>query len=257
MGMGLGMGGPLPAKFSETLWEEPRGSTGLQLIGELCQPGTGWNYIVNDENRRSFAAYRPSQLQPEQSKVCFDRIREGTAWKQPQGNMGPIPRKTSWMVCQGCACTYKYGSVQVDPEVYPPWMLELMEMTMPLCGIPNREAWPNSCNLNLYEDGAMSVGWHSDDERLFNGKFQDIRIISLSFGARRKFELRPNWPAPGEKPVYQMQLGDGDLCTMEGMMQKHYQHRVPKEGYVQGPRINLTWRWTTRHTPQCPASRRR
>merc|ERR1719337_503158 len=24
-------------------------------------------------------------------------------------------------------------------------------------------------------------------------------------------------------------LGDGDLCTMEGMFQKHFQHRVPKE----------------------------
>ena len=29
-------------------------------------------------------------------------------------------------------------------------------------------------------------------------------------------------------------LGDGDLCTMEGMMQKHYQHRVPKENNIRG-----------------------
>ena len=27
-----------------------------------------------------------------------------------------------------------------------------------------------------------------------------------------------------------MELGDGDVCTMEGLTQKHYQHRVPKEG---------------------------
>jgi len=161
------------------------------------------------------------------------------------------------MVADGCACSYKYGSVEVGPATYPPWMLELLGRTMPICGIFNMHEWPNSCNLNLYEDGGMSVGWHSDDERLFQGKFQDIRIISLSFGEKRKFELRANWPAPGEPVVHQMRLGEGDLCTMEGMVQKHFQHRVPKEANVRGPRINLTWRWTVKHTPQCPASRRR
>ena len=29
--------------------------------------------------------------------------------------------------------------------------------------------WPDSCNLNLYESGDHSVGWHSDDEFLFQG----------------------------------------------------------------------------------------
>merc|ERR1711862_338785 len=118
---------------------------------------------------------------------------------------------------------------------------------MPFCGLPDATAWPNSCNLNLYEDGGMSVGWHSDDERLFNGKFQDIRIISFSLGARRKFELRPNWPDTGMVPIKPVLLGNGDLMTMEGMTQKHFQHRVPKEA-VQGPRINLTWRWTLKHS---------
>merc|ERR1712110_190764 len=47
-------------------------------------------------------------------------------------------------------------------------------------------------------------------------------------------------------------LGDGDLCTMEGLCQKHYQHRVPKQIEAQGPRINLTWRWLVRHHKTCP-----
>jgi len=161
------------------------------------------------------------------------------------------------MVVPGCNCTYRYGSIEVEPVPYPPWMLQLLEMTMPQCGIFMREQWPTSCNLNLYEDGGMSVGWHSDDERLFQGKFQDIRIISLSFGIKRRFELRANWPEAGEVAVRQMLLGDGDICTMEGMMQKHYQHRVPKEGNVRGPRINLTWRWIARHSPTCPVPRMR
>ena len=59
---------------------------------------------------------------------------------------------------------------------------------MPYCGMPKEEDWfrsqlplqvfsvasadegisscprPDSCNVNLYEDGSNSVGWHSDDE---------------------------------------------------------------------------------------------
>jgi len=128
----------------------------------------------------------------------------------------------------------------VEPQEFPPFMIELLRNAMPLCGIPQTEDWPDSCNLNLYEDGGMSVGWHSDDERIFQGKFRDIQIISLSFGQKRKFELRYNWPEKGEKRLRRMLLGNGDLMTMEGMVHKHFQHRVPKEGNINGPRINLT-----------------
>lgn len=254
-----GAGGK-PHKYSDELWEQPRQEVGLKLLGELCQPdpwSRPWTYVLQDESRRSYVGYLAGLIPSELCMTFFVRIRDGTMWKQPVGNLGPIPRKTAWMVCQGCLCPYRYGSLEVEPVEYPPWMIELMELTMPRCGVLDKKDWPNSCNLNLYEDGGMSVGWHSDDERLFQGKFQDIRIISLSFGARRRFEVRPNWPNEGEQPIQQLLLGDGDMCTMEGMMQKHYQHRIPREGYVQGPRINLTWRWTLKHVPQCPATRQR
>lgn len=136
-------------------------------------------------------------------------------------------------------------------------MNDLMKQVMPYCGIESSEDWPTSCNLNLYEDGGMSVGWHSDDERLFQGKFQDIRILSLSLGVSRKFEMRANWPEENEKQHRRVLLASGDIMTMEGMLQKHFQHRVPREENIQGPRINLTWRWIAKHNPRCPAGRRR
>ncbi|CAJ1328700.1 unnamed protein product [Effrenium voratum] len=102
----------------------------------------------------------------------------------------------------------------------------------------------------------MSVGWHADDEQLFQGKSRDCRIISLSLGATRSFELRRNWSDASEDHTVRLELGDGDLCTMEGMLQKHLQHRVPREHQVSGPRINLTWRWIVKHAPGCPLSRR-
>merc|ERR1712187_609835 len=112
---------------------------------------------------------------------------------------------------------------------------------MPSCGIESREQWPNSCNLNLYKDGSMSVGWHADDEEIFQGSLRDIRILSVSLGATRTFELRPflldGIAESGAK--LRMNLHNGDVCSMEGLVQKYYYHKVPKEK-ADGPRINLT-----------------
>lgn len=256
---------PPPDKFSEELYEQPRKDMGLKLIGEETLPEkVKWDYIVNDDNRRSYAAFLACPFTEEKTKEFFDKAKEGTDWKQPEGPLGPIPRKTAWMVAPGCDCTYRYGSIEVEHQVYPPWMVELMKTVMPYFGMSDEEqkdgfptAWPTCCNMNLYEDGAMSVGWHTDDERLFQGKFQDIRILSLSLGVKRTFELRINNPEVREKALLRAPLGNGDLMTMEGMMQKHYNHRVPKEEVVEGPRINLTWRWVMKHGPKCPVGRTR
>ena len=42
-------------------------------------------------------------------------------------------------------------------------------------------------------------------------------------------------------------LRNGDLMTMEGLFQRFYSHRVPRESNIQEPRINFTWRWITLH----------
>merc|ERR1711920_1155639 len=131
-----------------------------------------------------------------------------------------------------------------------------MTEAMGFCGLKSKDDWPDCCNMNLYEHGGDSVGWHADDESLFQGKFQDILIISLSFGLTRKFHLRYNWPNENEQhEPFEIDLKTGDIMTMEGMTQKHMQHRVPKEEDISGPRINLTWRWVLKHTPKCPKAR--
>lgn len=246
----------VPEMFGET-WEQPRKETGLKLIGEMAPKGVKWEYVMKDENRRAFAAFLSCPFSKNQCNNWFEAVKDGTDWKQPtNASGGLVPRKTAWMTRQGCKCTYRYGGLEVETQIFPPFMKELLRHTMHYCGITNERDWPDSCNMNLYEDGGMSVGWHSDDETLFQGKFFDIRIISLSFGQTRKFQLRTNWPEYGEEPMREIELGSGDLMTMEGMTQKYFQHRVPKE-QCEGPRINLTWRWVLKHNPKCPAGRRR
>ena len=102
------------------------------------------------------------------------------------------------MVTNGCQCTYRYGGVGVRPQAFPTWMAEVLEAYMPYCGINDPTHSPDSCNVNLYENGAQSVGWRSDDEALFQGVQRDIRIVSLSLGQSRRFCLKRNWPEGGE-----------------------------------------------------------
>merc|ERR1719277_595418 len=101
-----------------------------------------------------------------------------------------------------------------------------MKDVMPYCGLNDPQSWPDCCNMNLYEDGGAGVGWHADDESLFQGKFQDILIVSLSFGVTRGFELRCNCPDEGDPRggLFRLLLSSGDIMTMEGMTQKHMQH---------------------------------
>ena len=45
-------------------------------------------------------------------------------------------------------------------------------------------------------------------------------------------------------------VGHGDLLVMDGLTQSEYAHRtVPG---LQGPRVNLTFRWVTQHIASCP-----
>lgn len=243
-----------PDRLHGNNWEAPRDEAGLVLVKDMA-PMYNWQYPFFDDSRRSYAGHLRNPWTPQQCNVFFHTIKAGTNWLQPTTDKGIMPRKTAWMVKRGCSCSYRYGPFEVPAAEYQPWMIGLLGEVMPFCGITNPEDWPDSCNMNLYEDGGSAVGWHSDDEMLFQGKFRDILIISLSFGVTRKFELRYNWPEAGEETVKCVRLGSGDLMTMEGMTQKHMQHRVPKENNIQGPRINLTWRWVLKHTPKCPAGR--
>lgn len=232
--------------------EVSRSESGLVLIGDLCAgfDPPHWKYVLQDESKRSFAGYLPSPFTKRRCTEFFNAVNNGTHWKRPRDML----RDTAWMVAKGCACTCNHAGYDMEPQEYPAWMVDIMRVVMPFFGLPMEADWPNSCNLNLYDTGGSSVAWHADDEALFNGKVQDVRILSLSLGARRYFELRANTQNES-RAAEEMQLGDGDLCTMEGMAQKHYQHRVPPDRSVEEPRINLTWRWIVKHRHSCSTSK--
>ena len=242
-----------PERVDGSHWESSRWETGLVLTRDITPRSLRWTEIVCDESRRCYASVLAGLLSQQEKVAFFDNIQNDTNWLQPVGRDGrKIPRLTAWFVASHCECAYNYGGVSVPGAQFPKWMDCLLRVIMPACGIPRTGGWPSSCNANLYRNEREAVGWHMDDEPLFMGLHEDCLIVSLSLGASRDFEVRYNWPCAGDPQVIRATLGDGDLMVMEGMFQKHLQHRVPAGRRSVGPRVNLTWRWIKDHSEGCP-----
>lgn len=234
-----------PEKSKQTPPSEQKGQ--LKLLGDIAPEGTKWQYVLQDEAQRCYVGLVRGLLAEAECRKLMRRLMDAMddlRWDRPMSGLGMISRGTKWLTREGHHCAYRYGGVSVNPTPFPEWMDEILAMVMPHCGLPDQKDWPNCCNMNFYGDGSEGVEWHADDEELFQGKERPIRIVSLSLGEERAFELREAKFGPGAPASTALRLKAGDLCSMEGYLQKFYEHRVPKGGgRTVRARLNLTWRW--------------
>ena len=220
--------------------------------------------MLKDEQRRCFVGHSTAfqtwfGTSGTWAQLC-DAAYTNTPWVELHGAK---QRKTLWCVSEGCLCKYKYGGVTAQPAKYPSWLSQIEPVVMYFCGLNDPALWPNSCNLNLYEQGQI-IRPHADDEHLFNGRNEDTRVISLSLGCTATFDVIANVAIGGKRVIEKaITLREGDLCTMEAMTQKHYQHQVLNSAgkadpgtMTNGRRINISWRWIKNHQPACKKSRR-
>jgi len=155
-------------------------------------------------------------------------------WRQQSitlfGKTHMQPRLICWMGEPGC--TYRYSGARWEPEPWHPLVDALRVRVEALS-----DARFNAVLLNLYRDGADSMGYHADDEPELG---EQPVIASLSFGAERTMHFRHRHdPA---QPTQRVTLGDGDLLMMRGDTQKSWRHAIPKTQRPIGPRVNLTFR---------------
>ncbi len=191
-----------------------------------------------------FVHHHPGWLEPSVAREFFDRVVWSSPWTQhtiggPSG--GLLPRLTAWYGDDGAS--YRYSGIDNFPI---PWTstLEVLrrkvgEATSGAVG----QAWsPNAALLNLYRTGMDSVGFHSDNEAALGHNPALVVVASVSLGAPRRFVLRSGnrEMLGGHRVVYT--LGDGDLLVMGPGVQAWFEHAVPKEPAVLGPRISITFR---------------
>ena len=258
----------------------PAGGVRAQLAGSLprLQPGTGTRQVRRGAVTPSLHLEVPdtrftspgSGLGIRQSmgwtKVCHTArsgigVLKGNAraCMLPENldhlRVGWISRgsyETAWVTPgHDCLCPYQYGrGAAVCPQtndsiwdrVIGLWC-RVAPLLSPWCA---RENVPTGVNLNRYSGSGSCIPWHSDNESLFGPPNQPKLIVSLSFGHSVVFQVRR---VPGDVPS-PITLDHGDLLVMDGSAQLEYAHRtVPG---LQGPRVNLTYRWVTQHTASCP-----
>jgi alkylated DNA repair dioxygenase AlkB len=172
-----------------------------------------------------------------------------------------VTRSSCWLVDAPCNCIYAYGGKKFEPIASPKWLTELKCKVAAI--IKANPIHLNSCNANMYKTHKQDLYWHKDNEPLFReSEFnRDTYIVSLSFGANRIFCFRK----PYEFDEIPVNLGDGDIITMEGRLQDRYEHTLkrgdapsvsPNSGASESSQVryNLTWRILKKHLKSCPCS---
>lgn len=147
------------------------------------------------------------------------------------GRRHPTPRLVSWHGDPGC--TYAYSGRTFAPNDWTPALRRLRDALCRETGVRF-----NSVLANYYRDGSDAMGRHADDERELGPAPHDVRIASVSLGARRRFVLEPR----GAGEPLELALGEGDLLIMGGTTQRGFVHRVPRTARPVAPRLNLTFR---------------
>lgn len=145
------------------------------------------------------------------------------------GKVHQAPRLTAWIGDSGR--DYTFGGRTFRPSAWTPTMESIRSLLSTVEGVRF-----NSCLVNLYRDGRDSVGMHADDEPELGPNPDDIRIASLTLGARRNFRIK----GPRVDATYN--LGEGDLLIMRGALQRDHKHGIAKTKKAVGPRLNLTFR---------------
>ena len=150
-----------------------------------------------------------------------------------------------------CSCSYTYGHGPVLPQANPSVFTEAVNLwsrvaslLTPWCA---KGEVPAGVNLNRYAGNGSFIPWHCDNERLFGSPFEPKVIVSMSLGHSALFKLRRRASKNSRSQIW---LDHGDLLVMDGLTQYEYEHSTAFE--LEGPRVNLSYRWISQHIRSCP-----
>ena len=179
---------------------------------------------------RSWVDYCPGWLAG--SDAVFAELAAQARWQQRTVHMYdrklPEPRLTAG-----------WSTDATDRDV-PDILLRMADLLSTRYRVGFDRIW-----VNLYRDGADSVAWHGDRNRLV---MTQPLVATVSLGARRRFLLRPRGTS---RALHRLEPGHGDLVVMGGDCQASWEHCVPKTKRYVGPRMSVT----IRHSLPAPGER--
>ncbi len=178
--------------------------------------------------------YLPGFLDPADADDLLPALLARVPWRRPAvqlfGRTFRSPRLAAWYGDTGAV--YRYSGLVNEPL---PWLPSLAVLRG---RIEHRFGQPfNSVLLNLYRDGADSMGWHRDHEPELG---ENPVIASISLGGIRRFVLQHSRQT--DMTRLELRPEHGSLLLMRGATQHFWRHCVPKTRKVVAPRVNLTFR---------------
>lgn len=168
------------------------------------------------------------------ARRLFERLYSEIDWQirtiQMFGRELEQPRRIAFQGDPGVVYRYSGGDYRAER-----WHPEIARLRDRLAA--DFDAAFNSVLVNLYRNGADSMGWHADDEPELGA---NPLIASVSLGAQRRFVLRNK---DDRSLRIELKPESGSLLLMDGDVQHHWQHQLPKTARPVDARINLTFRW--------------
>jgi alkylated DNA repair dioxygenase AlkB len=155
---------------------------------------------------RSWVDYAPGWLRG--SDALFADLVETGRWQQREVHM--------------------YDRTLLEPRLTAGWSTDVEEVPAPLRAIAQTLSERYAVGfdriwVNLYRNGADSVAWHGDRNRLV---MTNPLVATVSLGARRRFLLRPRGTS---KAVHELRPGIGDLVDGP-RMSVTIRHSQPAQG---------------------------
>jgi alkylated DNA repair dioxygenase AlkB len=177
--------------------------------------------------------YESDFFSEKESEMFFHELKDNSAWSQQEikiyGKSVMQPRLVGFY--GNCGVQYKYSALSLSAVGWNKSLLHIKEKIDKELNLQF-----NSALLNLYRDGNDSMGWHRDNEKELG---IEPLIVSISFGALRKFQLR-EYKNKLSKVI--LEPASGSLILMKGVIQENWEHCVPKTKLKVGERVNVTFR---------------
>lgn len=185
--------------------------------------------IINQDGQ---AYYYPGFLTSRQATHYLASLSIELSWRQETvtlfGKRYLTPRLVAWYGDPGLS--YRYSGIE---HVASGWSFNLNRLKQQTENLTSLRF--NSVLANFYRNGNDSMGWHADNEKVLG---QNPSIASISLGQTRRFLFKHR---TGKNRV-ELLLEPGSLLLMQGKLQTHWLHSLPKQPQANQSRLNLTFR---------------
>ena len=205
-----------------------------------------WSYAP----AKSSWVYRKRTALPESHLSQALRASESVVARAGRDNSQALP-PAAWFTTASCTCVLPYGGQGLAAQPMPQWQLDLwMAISAHVLHVEQGHQ-PNAVRLQLLSSKDDHAHWQSEDAAILGN---DDAVKTVVLGGTRRLQLRD---LAGDQRHRTLMLEHGTLVAMHGLVQRHYQHRVPTEmrQHFVGPTTILTWLWIKRHSTinRCPA----